>query len=116
MTKPSMCAFCSRMRRGILYSTARDNGYNVLALGQHMDDLAESFMMSIFNNGMLRTQKAHYTIKKGDLRVIRPLAYVRESKLREFAEVNQLPVINENCPACFASPHERHRTKLFLAQ
>ena len=62
MTKKiSLCAFCSRMKRGILYSCARREGYNVLALGQHLDDLAESFIMSIFYNGKLRTMKAHYT-------------------------------------------------------
>ncbi len=51
------------MKRGRLYAAARANGYNVLALGQHLDDLAESFLMSTFHNGRLRTMKAHYHIK-----------------------------------------------------
>ena len=59
----SICSYCSRMKRGILYTCARKNGYNVLALGQHLDDLAESFLMSIFHNGLLRTMKANYTIE-----------------------------------------------------
>ena len=46
------------MKRGILYNTARREGYNVLALGQHLDDFAESFVMSAFRNGLLRTMKA----------------------------------------------------------
>ena len=46
----------------------------------------------------------------------RPLVYVRERELREFAEREGLPVIPENCPACFESPKERHRTKQLLAQ
>ena len=50
----SICSFCSRMKRGRLYSCIRREGYNVLALGQHLDDLAESFMMSTFHNGFLR--------------------------------------------------------------
>ena len=116
MTKKiSLCAFCSRMKRGILYSCARREGYNVLALGQHLDDLAESFMMSIFNNGVLRTMKANYVNDKGDLRIIRPLVYVRERMTKSFSEQAKLPVITENCPACFAAPTERHRTKLLLA-
>jgi len=116
MTKKiSLCAFCSRMKRGILYSCARREGYNVLALGQHLDDLAESFMMSIFNNGALRTMKANYVNDKGDLRIIRPLVYVRERMTKSFAEDAKLPIINENCPACFAAPTERHRMKLLLA-
>ena len=122
--------------------------------------------MSVFHNGRLRTMKANYTVKEGDLRVIRdemtlvqlllvaqnsdnmvkvnaqttwqnkyfiyqharvepesrprnvlrPLVYVRERELREFAEREGLPVIPENCPACFESPKERHRTKQLLAQ
>lgn len=111
----SLCSYCSRMKRGILYSCARRNGYNVLALGQHLDDLAESFMMSAFNNGCLRTMKANYVIDKGDLRVIRPLVFVRERLMKEFAQEAKLPVISENCPACFAEPKERHRIKLLLA-
>ena len=69
----SICSFCSRVKRGLLYSVARDTGYNVLALGQHLDDACESFLMSTFRNGFLRTMKANYTVTEGDLRVIRPL-------------------------------------------
>lgn len=59
----SICSFCSRMKRGRLYAAARREGYNVLALGQHLDDLAESFLMSTFHNGRLRSMKAHYYIR-----------------------------------------------------
>ena len=60
--------------------------------------------------------KANYTVTEGDLRVIRPLIYVRERDLRTFAETRHLPVIAENCPACFEEPKERHRVKQLLAQ
>lgn len=112
----SICAYCSRMKRGRIYAAARRAGYNVLALGQHLDDLAESFFMSIFHNGRLRTMKANYLVTEGDLRIIRPLVYVREKHLRQFAESRKLPVIPENCPACFEAPKERHRLKQLLAQ
>ncbi|KAK3874249.1 hypothetical protein Pcinc_020802 [Petrolisthes cinctipes] len=112
----SICSFCSRMKRGRLYAAARRSDYNVLAMGQHLDDLAESFLMSVFHNGRLRTMKANYTVKEGDLRVIRPFVYVREKDLRVFAESRKLPVIPENCPACFEAPKERHRVKQVLAQ
>ncbi len=88
----------------------------MLAMGQHLDDLAESFLMSVFHNGRIRTMKANYSVREGDLRLIRPLCYVRESSLRAFAQSRRLPVIAENCPACFAAPKERHRTKQLLAQ
>ena len=83
----SLCAFCSRVKRGTLYSVARDMGYNVLALGQHLDDAAESFFMSMFRNGFMRTMKANYTVEKGDLRVIRPLMFVAIATIASAAAV-----------------------------
>ena len=85
-------------------------------MGQHLDDLAESFLMSVFHNGRIRTMKANYRVREGDLRVVRPLCFVRERLLRDFASSRRLPVIAENCPACFAAPKERHRAKQLLAQ
>lgn len=116
MDNQSYCSFCSRMKRGIMYSIARDNDYNVLALAQHLDDLAESFLMSAFHGGRLKTMKAHYVVNDGDLRVIRPLVYVRESQTAEFSKDMALPVIFENCPACFAVPTQREHMKQLLAR
>lgn len=112
----SFCAFCSRMRRGILYRTARENGYNVLALAQHLDDLAETFLMSAFFGGKLRTMKAHYLNDAKDIRVIRPFVYVRERQTADFARHAGLPVIAENCPACFGMPTQRMHMKTVLSQ
>ena len=116
LQKNSICAFCARMKRGIIYSCARREKYNVIALGQHLDDIAESFLMSVFHNGILRTMKANYINDKGDLRIIRPLIYCREKLFKEFAINANLPVIQENCPACFQNPKERQRMKVLLAQ
>ena len=115
MTNDSFCSFCSRMKRGIMYSTARREGYNVLALGQHLDDLAESFLMSAFRGGQLRTMKASYTNQAGDIRIIRPMIYVRERQTTEFSQEVALPVIPDSCPACFDMPTEREHMKKLLA-
>lgn len=72
--------------------------------------------MTAFHNGQLRTMSACYVEKTGEIRVIRPLAYVRESVLRKWSLQAQLPVINENCPACFEAPKERRRVKKMLQQ
>ena len=48
--------------------------------------------------------KANYAVEAGDVRVIRPLVYVRESMTRDFSVAAHLPIINENCPACFEQP------------
>lgn len=116
MQGDSFCAFCSRMRRGILYRAARENGYNVLALAQHLDDAAETFLMSTFFGGKLRTMQAHYLNDRGDIRVIRPFIYARERQTTAFAQSAGLPVIQENCPACFGMPTERMHMKTLLAQ
>ena len=115
MGKPSYCAFCSRIKRGIIYNTARKHGFNVIALAQHLDDLAESFMMSAFHGGQLKTMKAHYVTDAKDLRVIRPLVYARERQTRDFASNEKLPVIADSCPACFSMPTQRQHFKELLA-
>jgi tRNA 2-thiocytidine biosynthesis protein TtcA len=114
LTNNSYCAFCARMKRGLMYKTCREHGYNVLAQAQHLDDLAESFLMSAFHGGQLKTMKGNYVIDEGDLRVIRPLIYARERQLRDFASEAGLPVIEENCPACFAMPTQREHMKQLL--
>jgi len=115
MKNDSFCSFCSRMKRGIMYSTARREGYNVLALGQHLDDLAESFLMSAFQGGQLRTMKANYTNQDQDIRIIRPMIYVRERQTTEFSKEVILPVIPDSCPACYSMPTEREHMKQLLA-
>lgn len=115
MSGDSYCSFCARIKRGVMYSTARKHGFNVLALAQHLDDLAESFLMSAFHGGTLNTMKAHYINNKGDLRIIRPLVYTREQQMTDFATEQKLPVISENCPACFSKPTQREHMKQLLA-
>jgi tRNA 2-thiocytidine biosynthesis protein TtcA len=116
MGKISYCAFCSRIKRGVMYSTAREHNFNVIALAQHLDDLAESFLMSAFHGGQLKTMKAHYINDDGDLRIIRPLVYARERQTRDFAIASELPIIPDSCPACFAMPTQRQHMKELLAK
>nr|XP_034171195.1 uncharacterized protein LOC117600215 isoform X1 [Osmia lignaria] len=89
------CSFCDRTTRAQLYSIAKRHNYNVLALGQHLDDLTEGFLVSVFHGGKLKTMKAHYYIRRQDLRVIRPLVYVREKALRQFTETKKLLAARE---------------------
>ncbi|SMN11085.1 tRNA(Cytosine32)-2-thiocytidine synthetase [uncultured Candidatus Thioglobus sp.] len=114
MRGDSYCSFCARIKRGLMYQAARREGYNVLALGQHLDDLAESLMMSMCHNGKIQTMKAHYINDDKDLRIIRPLVYVRERQLADFAKSADLPVIADSCPACFSMPTEREHFKKWL--
>lgn len=81
----SLCAFCARMKRGNLYSTARKNNCNKLVLAQHLDDCAESFFMSAMHNGFIRSKFAVFNIavknEIANLCPIQPKSY--ESKLSD---------------------------------
>jgi tRNA(Ile)-lysidine synthase TilS/MesJ len=72
--------------------------------------------MSAFHGGQLRTMKAHYLNDAGDIRIIRPLVYVRETQTAAFATEAQLPVIPDSCPACFSMPTQREHMKALLAR
>ncbi|XP_060817235.1 uncharacterized protein LOC132907833 [Bombus pascuorum] len=89
------CSFCNRETRSQLYAIAKRHKYNVLAVGQHLDDLTESFFVSVFHGGKLKTMKAHYYIRRQDLRVVRPFVYTREKALRQFVESKKLLVSRE---------------------
>lgn len=116
MDGDSFCAYCARMKRGIMYRICREQGYNCLALGQHLDDLAESLLMSLFHGGQLRTMKAHYLNHEGDVRIIRPLVYCRERQTADYARKAGLPVVPDSCPACYAMPTRREHMKALLGR
>jgi tRNA(Ile)-lysidine synthase TilS/MesJ len=116
MDGDSFCAYCARMKRGIMYRVCRRTGCGVLALAQHLDDLAESLLLSLFHGGQLRTMKAHYRNDAGDVRVIRPLVYCRERQTADFAREAALPVVPDSCPACFSAPTRREHMKALLAR
>lgn len=115
----SFCSFFSRMRRGYLYGTAQEQGYNKVALGHHLDDAMESFFMNFFYNGTMRTMPPKYMAENG-LEVIRPLIFCRERQLRAFADANKINVVgDEACPGLrfdVKMPHARASTKELLAK
>ncbi|KAL6258977.1 hypothetical protein P5V15_008900, partial [Pogonomyrmex californicus] len=106
------CSFCDKSVRTQLYSLAKRNGYNVLALGQHLDDLTESFLVSVFHGGVLKTMKAHYYIRREDLRVVRPFIYVREKALKQFAESKKLSISRDSRTLS----EKQNRTKELMLQ
>jgi tRNA 2-thiocytidine biosynthesis protein TtcA len=92
------CSLCSRLRRGILYRYARENGFNKIALGHHRDDLITTLLMSIFFNGTIKSMPPKLLNDAKDLIVIRPLCYVQESDLKLFSQEMQFPIIP--CSLC----------------
>ena len=114
------CSFCSRMRRGALYSKALEGGFNKIALAHHLDDAAESFMMNLTYNGALRSMPPIYKAENG-LYVIRPLIFVRERQIIDFIAKNNIYIAPDcNCPIMWQSddkrPFAREKTKQMLKE
>jgi len=92
------CPLCSRMRRGILYRTAREEGCNKIALGHHQDDLLQTFLLNAFFSGKLGTMTPIYEIQEGDLKVIRPLVYLEEEWIETYVAEKGWPILA--CSSC----------------
>ena len=91
------CSLCAKMRRGALNSEIVAAGYNKLALGHHMDDVVETFMLSLFYEGRLNTFSPKSYMSRTGITLIRPMIYIEERDIIGYAR--DLPVVHNPCPA-----------------
>ncbi len=94
----TMCALCSRLRRGNLYRIAREEGCSAVVLGHHRDDILETFFMNLFHGGRLATMPPKLVNEDGDLFLYRPLAHVAEADCARFSQAMGYPIIP--CDLC----------------
>lgn len=87
------CSMCSRLRRGILYRAAREEGCEAIVLGHHRDDALATFMMNLIHGGRLAAMPPKLLNDDGDVMVLRPLITSAEDDLAKFAEAMQFPII-----------------------
>ncbi|GGB63915.1 tRNA 2-thiocytidine biosynthesis protein TtcA [Roseibium aquae] len=87
------CSLCSRLRRGILYRVAREQGCEAVVLGHHREDILETFFMNLFHGGRLASMPPKLVNDEGDLLVLRPLAYCAEADIAKFAAGMRFPII-----------------------
>jgi tRNA(Ile)-lysidine synthase TilS/MesJ len=87
------------MRRRILHDTAKSLGCNKIALGHHLDDAAETFMMNLLIESRIGCFAPVTYLSRRDITMIRPLIYVRESAVEQAVERLDLPIIESKCPA-----------------
>ena len=89
------CSLCANMRRGALNKYAAELGCNKVALGHHMDDLIETFLLSLFFEGRMSTFKPKTYLTNTKITVIRPLLYVKEQDIIKFSK--NLPIVKNIC-------------------
>ncbi len=92
------CSMCAKMRRGALNQALLDRGLNKLALGHHYDDAVETFMMSLLYEGRISCFQPVTNLDRTGIIQIRPMLYIREQTIDNFANRMQLPVLENRCP------------------
>ena len=92
------CSMCSKMRRGALNQALLDKGLNKLALGHHYDDAVETFMMSLLYEGRISCFQPVTNLDRSGIIQIRPMLYIHEQTIDNFAGRMNLPVLENRCP------------------
>lgn len=97
-TRKSPCFLCSWNRRKALFTVAKEQGCNKIALGHHMDDILETLLMNMTFQGAFSTMPPRLVMRKFDMTIIRPMCLVHEADLLEFAKLRGYRKQVKNCP------------------
>ena len=112
VTEGNPCYLCARMRRGNLYSKAKELGCNKIALGHHFDDVIETILLSMFYGSEIKTMmpKLHSTNFPG-MELIRPMYLVKEADITAWVKSNELTFINCACRFTEKNSNEEENSK-----
>jgi tRNA 2-thiocytidine biosynthesis protein TtcA len=107
------CSLCSRLRRGIIYTTAQQLGANKIALGHHRDDIVQTLFLNMFYGAKMKAMPPKLATNRGEFMVIRPLAYCAEKDISAYARGMQFPIIP--CDLCGSQENlQRQKIKEML--
>ena len=107
------CSMCAKMRRGALNQAILDKGFNKLALGHHYDDAVETFLMSLLFEGRISCFQPVTDLDRTGITQIRPMLYIHEKTVDNFATRQNLPVIQNRCPVDKATKREEVKQLIF---
>jgi len=109
------CSLCSRLRRGVIYRTAKELGANKIALGHHRDDIVNTFFLNMFFGGKMKSMPPKLATDNGEHIVIRPLAYCAEKDIASYARAMEFPIIP--CNLCGSQENlQRKKVKEMLLE
>ena len=108
------CFWCAWNRRRVLFEEAKKHGCNKIALGHHKDDIVETILMNLFFEGEISAMAPNQELFRGQLRIIRPLAYIEEREISRFTRLMGFPVVRCECPN--AGRTQRAVVKKIVAQ
>ena len=106
------CSLCAKMRRGALHNAAIELGCRKAALGHHLDDAAETFMLSLFFEGRVSCFQPVTYLDRMDITLLRPLIYAEERHVKKAVRELNLPVVHNPCPANGATKREEIKVLL----
>jgi len=109
------CSFCARIKRGVLYTQARELDCTRIALGHHREDFIETLLLNQFYNGKIKAMSPLLNADDGRNIVIRPLVYVPEDEIIRYAMEAGFPITCCACPACGDQDLKRSRIKELLS-
>ena len=106
------CSLCAKMRRGILHNMCKELSCNKLALGHHLDDAAETFVMNLYYGGNVSCFAPKTYLSRKDLTLIRPMIFCEEKDVAKAARKYELPITKAKCPV--DGDTKREETKNYL--